>query len=329
MTIDERLRDAAAALRTDLEDLRLPEPPRPDSGQGRHRTASLVLGAALLAAVAAFAVSQIADGDKPVSTAPSTQPSTDLDDLVGVDWFFTSMTFDDPRPALDLSDEVTELRFEEDGTYSAHVCNYLGGDYQVTGSGSLALEPGPQTMMGCGGTIGDAERAMNAQLAEAISWDVQGDELTLRAPGITASLRATQPVFPERLTILERADHPAALQYAIGYSGDPNGVQTVEILVRSDPSQEFATATVDSGRVLSPTGLTPPDGRTIVASWLPPNTAKAWVRLSTGGAEINLDLERLSNGRLLGWASLPERSGEIIAFDADGNEIDSTTPFDF
>lgn len=59
------------------------------------------------------------------------------------------------------------------------------------------------------------------------------------------------------------------------------------------------------------------------------DTTKAWVRLSTGGAEINLDLERLPNGRLVGWTSLPEPSGVIVAFDAGGNEIDRSAPFDF
>jgi hypothetical protein len=239
------------------------------------------------------------------------------------------MSLDDGHAALDLSREVTELRFHEDGTYSANVCNYQEGDYQSTGNGSIAMELHSSTAMGCGGTIGDAEHAMFTHLREQITWAVQGDTLTLRAPGITASLRATVPVFPERLTVLESADHPAAVQYAIGYSGVPDGIQTLEILFRTDPSHEFTSASVDSDRVLSPTGLTPPDGRTIVASWLPPNTAKAWVRLSTGGAEINLDLERLSNGRPAGWTSLPEASGVIVAFDAKGNEIDRSTPFDF
>ncbi|WP_436794390.1 META domain-containing protein [Actinospongicola halichondriae] len=270
------------------------------------------------------------DGSEPaVIESADEQSSTDPADIIGVDWYFTSIAFDDGRPIIDLSQNVSAFRLDGDGTYGVQACNHLSGEYELTGDGVITLTPGVQTDMGCGGTMGDADAVVSTELSGPVAWEVQGELLALRAPGVTASLRSLPAVFPDRLTALQSAGHPASEQYAIGYSGDPGGTQTIEILIRADPSQEFRSATVDSDDILVPAGLVASRWGTYVASWLPPDTAKAWVRLSTGGAEINLDLERLPNGRMLGWTLLPESAGEIVAFRSDGSEIDRSAPFDF
>lgn len=268
----------------------------------------------------------------PTSAGDDTGPF--IEDLIGVEWTFDRIEFSDGRETIDLTGEVTSLKIAQDRIHGS-MCNSWGGDLH-TSEGIIVVPDFTATQMACGGTIGDGEQAFFELLsAGPIAWTRADDTLELSAGAVTAYLSVRGWPFPPDIEPLadiavQKAPaavqpHPARPQHIIG-TRRVHETPEIVIMVRSTPDQDFETVTSPWSAILQPVGLT--WSESYVATWLPPGTAKAWVVLASGGAEVDLTLTTVDGVGIAGFAALPEPNGVIVAFDDAGNEIGRSEPFD-
>lgn len=103
--------------------------------------------------------------------------SSDGESLVGPKWVLTGLNGDAPLP-----DTTIFIVFNEDGTISSSDgCNSMGRPYTVDGDNISFGALGPMTLMACSESIEAQATAFQAVLTNAITFAVDGDELTLSA----------------------------------------------------------------------------------------------------------------------------------------------------
>ncbi|MFZ3569177.1 META domain-containing protein [Streptomyces sp. BH097] len=114
-------------------------------------------------------------------------------ELVGTKWKVTGLTADGTSSSLPKAARGRAgLVFDKDGHASARLgCNSARTKATVK-DGHITFGPLSTTRMGCIGAAGEVEQAMLKVLKNKVSYDIQGDSLTLRKPdgsgiGLTAA----------------------------------------------------------------------------------------------------------------------------------------------
>ncbi|MFJ8954236.1 META domain-containing protein [Streptomyces sp. NPDC102381] len=104
--------------------------------------------------------------------------------LVGTKWNVTSLSADDTTSSVPKAAQGrARLVFDKDGHVSARLgCNSGRAKATVKGD-DITFGPLSSTRMGCIGEAAKLERTMLDVLKKKVSYEIQGDSLTLKAPG--------------------------------------------------------------------------------------------------------------------------------------------------
>lgn len=116
-------------------------------------------------------------------------------ELVDTTWVVEEViTGTGPEASVSPVQGETEVRFEEDGTFSFQLCNSGQGDYSVEGD-VIRFTNVISTQMACADSRGDAEDALTAMIdtSDGAEVTIDGDRLSITGPGGGLGLVATGP----------------------------------------------------------------------------------------------------------------------------------------
>jgi heat shock protein HslJ len=129
--------------------------------------------------------------------------------LVGTEWQLLETSVSGSTTAVPAEVDAV-VRFDGEGGWSAHGCNYIGGGVEIHGMGLYFDDTSSSTSMGCADPAGSIDTAVTTVLQGDVDAAIDGEELTLTGPGGDwLRLEVRDGVFPSRtLTPLDEA--PAA-----------------------------------------------------------------------------------------------------------------------
>lgn len=102
--------------------------------------------------------------------------------LVGTRWELDTLHAGQTAQSLPkAARDRARLVFDKDGHVSARLGCNSGGAQATVKDGHITFGPLTSTKMGCFGPAADVEKAMTGLLKSKVSYDIQGDTLTLKA----------------------------------------------------------------------------------------------------------------------------------------------------
>lgn len=212
--------------------------------------------------------------------------------LAGTEWQLASYE----APGGDGPVEVTvdsTLRFDGKGRFSAHACNYLGGDAAIRDR-RMTLGFGFSTSMACTGEAGTLEDQVVA-LDGAVAWSIADRTLTLSKGEHVLTYRVRPSIYPdlEARTLVEDERAGGRFRLAVrGATGDDPALSLV-YEGRSGPGEAWGTSGVAApvpGECLASTVLPPSElgDETLVAAWATPDVARVTARAGTDAPETDV-----------------------------------------
>jgi heat shock protein HslJ len=171
--------------------------------------------AALLALLAAAACGSEPDLARTGDAAPAP--------LAGTEWQLVEMSVGGSATAVPAEVDAV-VRFDGEGGWSAHGCNFIGGSVEIDGM-RLSFDDGvSSTDMVCTGSVEDIDTAVTTVLRGDVDAAIDGEELTLVGPGGDwLRLEVRDGVFPSRtMTPLDEGTRGEG-DYRFGYERGEGG----------------------------------------------------------------------------------------------------------
>ncbi len=262
--LDQRLRTGFDALAREAGDP--PVLPSGGSDPGRLSSRRVAVAAVVLVALGAggliWSVRDRGEPDRRVATERAQDPATATDrPLVGTRWWLVRAERDGQPVDLggrpDIGLHLTEGLPCEAGPaircpaskptmWASDACNGFTGPYELPSPGTIEVgaQTGPQTAMGCGGTLVDVIGTVyDPGLA---GYEVRGDQLVMDRDGVVLTYEASDgPFSPPRGTVIDQGEV---------------GTESYR-LVWDGPSLAFQTADTERDIAYGGTGLGEDPGR--------------------------------------------------------------------
>ncbi len=125
-------------------------------------------------------------GTAPIDAAERSQPAATIEaTALEGRWLITA--FDDQRPAA-TGERTPSITFTRSGYGATAGCNALGGIGALHGARYYTM-PGPQTLIGCLGTLAEQEKSLDAVMRAAPTITMSGSDLQLAGGGHRLTLR--------------------------------------------------------------------------------------------------------------------------------------------
>jgi heat shock protein HslJ len=154
-----------------------------------------------------------ADADADVGATP----------LVGTEWLVVETSVGGSTTAVPAGLDAV-VRFDGEGGWSAHGCNYLGGGVEIDGLRLSFDDDVTTTEIECTGPAGDVDSAVATVLEGDVDAVIDGEELTLTASGgDRLRLEVRDGIFPSRtMTALDEGTRGDG-DYRFGYETGGEG----------------------------------------------------------------------------------------------------------
>jgi heat shock protein HslJ len=286
-----------------------------------RRTTALAIAAAALIAAAGC-------GSGPARTA--TPGSEQGPPLAGTEWLLTSYRAPGGDPVAVRADLDATLRFDGRGHYSAHACNYIGGDAAVDGD-RVMFTPGMSTSMLC--TPDTVEKQFLATTKGEADWAIADRTLTLTSlDGHELTYRVRPSIYPDLTARTIVAGEHGGGQYRLAAGGPDGdgGLRYLTIEARTGPGVPWGVASVAApfGASCLANSVTAGEtlgGDSLLATWATPAVARVTLRAAPGAPETALTFHDVP-GTDLRIASLWTRDfrfsvSPVTFYDADGKVL--------
>jgi heat shock protein HslJ len=175
--------------------------------------------AGVAAVVLALLVAACGGGEPDFVGTGDVQPAP----LVGTEWQLLESSVGGSTTAVPAEVDAV-VRFDGDGGWSAHGCNYIGGGVEIDGMHLSFDDEMSSTDMACDDPVGDIDTAVTSVLRGDVDAAIDGDELTLTGPGGDwLRLEVRDGIFPSRtMTPLDEGTRGEG-DYRFGYEGGEGG----------------------------------------------------------------------------------------------------------
>jgi heat shock protein HslJ len=270
------------------------------------------------------------DGGTEVRAAAGAPAAATQADLVRRDWRIEAVTdADGEHRDVDPTYDAV-LRFDGEGGFGAETCNASGGNVLI---GPTTLEWGDEiasTSMAC--TDEDLtwlETTMGALFAGTSTWELTDGALRIEGNGITVELSERPQGFPTEMVQLATNGPNCECEWQFGYTEIPDGGTDVRYRFgigwegRGGPGQGYGSAglAVDPEIPMDAMWLDDVEGKLFPFGTLPVDAASAMFE-APDGTTIELHPYALPDGRLVYGEPVDASQGQVVALDADGNEIE-------
>lgn len=253
--------------------------------------------------------------------------------LVGTEWQLVSYQDAGATPVgvhVDSADST--IRFNGKGQFSAHACNYYGGNATIDGQ-RITFSAASGTMMACGGEAGDLERRVTKTIDGLVTWSISGRRLSLTDPeGRVLTYRVRPSIYPDvRARTIETGSR-AGGQYRLAVDGPSKNNPHLYIVfeMRTAPGEAWGEAGVASpgkGDCLADSviGGVRLGAEKFVATWATPDVARVTTQARKGAPETTLRFYAVPGSTLriaAAWVTTFHPSVSPVTFyDAHGKVI--------
>jgi heat shock protein HslJ len=143
--------------------------------------------------------------------------------LVGTEWQLLETSVSGSTTAVPAEVDAV-VRFDGEGGWSAHGCNYIGGGVEIHGMRLSFDDTSSSTAMGCADPAGSIDTAVTTVFRGDVDAAIDGEELTLTGPGGDwLRLEVRDGVFPSRtMTPLDEGTRGEG-DYRFGYESGEGG----------------------------------------------------------------------------------------------------------
>jgi hypothetical protein len=299
--------------------------------QGRMRRALLAAVATVVLIVAGVGAAYGLGVDLPVLGRRAPVPG-----LTGIEWRIAA--FEEGGGRWEVPSTVDGTLYVEARTYTATLCNHIGGTLVIHGS-TLAVVEGLSTAMACEGDLGRTEMLFHRVMgAGTVAWASAGDVLRLTGAGVTAEWRPRAPFPTAELSrhLGSAAADPAPWQFG-SVAGDETGrvpydrPRTLRWESRPSPDGPWVTRDVPAGSLAdtSRTPAPPPaahlltDGtRQFVVALTPLETGFPRTARYERPDFATTALTRVHAGNQTAFAGLVDGpSGTVVVVEPDGTQF--------
>jgi heat shock protein HslJ len=137
--------------------------------------------------------------------------------VVGIEWQLVETSVGGTTTAVPVDLDAV-VRFDGDGGWSAHGCNFLGGGVEIEGMRLSFADDVTSTAMGCAGPEGEVDTAVTAVLRGGVDAAIDDEGLTLtRSGGDRLRFVERDGIFPSRtMTSLDEGTRGEG-DYRFGY----------------------------------------------------------------------------------------------------------------
>lgn len=282
----------------------------------RFRFSRVAMAAVVLVLLAAC-------GDEPDLVGTGNDPSVPL---AGTEWQLVETSISGSTTAV-ASEVDAVVRFDGEGGWSAHGCNYMGGSVEVDGLTLSFDGDTTSTLIGCQEPLASIDSAIMDALQGDVDAAIAGDQLTLTgAGGDGLRLEVREGIFPSRTMIpLDEGTHGEG-DYRFGYeAGEDRPYASWES--RSAPGRPWGFAgsgpPSDPHRP-DPLGGTAGEPVTYVFGIIGADVARLTYEPPSGEASV-LGLFPLAEfpewQAYGGFVEHPVTGSYVVAYDATGTEL--------
>jgi heat shock protein HslJ len=294
------------------------------------RIPRFVSRAGTAAVVFALLVAACGGEPDPVGTgADDAVPDATGEPLVGTEWQLLETSVGGAPTAVPVEVDAV-VRFDGEGGWSAHGCNFIGGGVEIDGTRLSFDRTTMSTAMGCPGPEADIDTAVTTVLRGGVDAAIDGDALTLTgSDGDWLRLKVREGIFPSRtMTPLDEGTRGEG-DYRFGYEDGSAGGPHASLEFRSAPGRPWGFAS--SG---PPTDPHRPDGLSVavdepasfVFGIIGADVARVTYEPPSGQATV-LDLFPLDSDWQAygGFVERPAAGSHVVAYDAAGTELGRST----
>ena len=263
------------------------------------------------------------------TSAPRPEPGWAAS-LTGVDWQLHRLV--EGGSALDVAHLDATLRFTRDRVGGV-TCNSFGGHLRVDGD-RARMTDASSTAMACSGELARAEAAVHRELADA-RWERRGDRLLLEGrDGTRLEYAPRDAVYPSRTLVSLQEGRRGPGLYRLGWEAPDDHVSLVwEHRPAADSGWEHvATSALRSEPVrhLEPMTARVADGEGFVLGFAMRDAAR--VVFAARGSETDLRRHPIPDApRWWAFGGFVPRAegGQVVAYDAQGEELARSRPLPF
>jgi len=289
-----------------------------DTRIARSRVSGAIAAVGLVVLVAACG------DDEPDRVGPGDGQPTPL---VGTEWQLVERSVDGSTTVVPTELDAV-VRFDGEGGWSAHGCNFIGGGVEIEGMRLSVDDETSSTDMACAGPVMDVDAAITTVLRGTVDAAIDGEELTLTGSGgDRLRLEVRDGIFPSRtMTPLDQGTR-AGGDYRFGYDGGEAG-PSVSWEFREAPGAPWGFAGI--GPPTDPHRPDPGSGAadepaTFVFGIIGTDVARVVYEPPTG-QPTELDLYQLGTDfpdwqAYGGLVAQPAVGSHVVAYDAQGVEL--------
>jgi heat shock protein HslJ len=265
------------------------------------------------------------------SPAPTGSGNVDAPPLVGTEWQLVSYRSSGNTGQVAVKTDST-VEFNGKGQFTAHACNYIGGDATIDAQ-TVTFGALGSTLMACSGEPGSLERQVEATAKGSVNWSIDASMLTLANPdGHVLTYRVRPSIYPDLNARTIVAGDRDGGQFRLAVSGPTKDNDHLYIVFeeRSAPGERWG-----SGGVASPgpqdcladsvLGIGSLGGQSFLATWATPEVAKVTTQATKDSPETPLKFYDVPDStlRIAGlWTPTFRPSVSPVTFyDKDGRVI--------